>query len=122
MGLASNKDGSYTPMVAIRSNGLALDSIVGFVDAEGQPTCIVSEAHLSLLTGLANERFTTNTERIQRFRDSLLAAYAQSQSTSAEQSSDKYEDAAMRRERKRAEGLARQEAIKAERDKEQFRG
>lgn len=111
MGITPNKDGSFTPMVGIRSNGLGLDSIIGYIDQNGEPVCIVSEDHLNLLNNIATERFTTNKDRIERFRDTLLAAYNRTGSTST---APHTEDAATRRERKRAEGLARQQALKAE--------
>jgi tRNA wybutosine-synthesizing protein 3 len=110
MGLSSNKDGTITPMVAVRSNGLALDSVIGYVNTEGEAICIVSEEHLRLLNNIATERFRVNTERITRFREGLLVAYHLSKSQEGEID---FEDAATRRARKRAEGLIRQEEMRA---------
>ena len=109
-GISNNKDGSTTPMVAVRSNGLALDAVVGYLDQEGTPICFVSEEYLSLLNRIAIERFKVNAERIERFRLALLQAY----STRASEQASSFEDAATRRERKRAEGLAKQEAMRAQ--------
>jgi tRNA wybutosine-synthesizing protein 3 len=108
MGLSSNKDGSITPMVAVRSNGLALDSVIGYINAEGEVLCIVGEGHLRLLNDIAIERFRVNTERIARFREALFAMYHQSESA------NEVEDAAGRRARKKAEGLAKQEQLRAQ--------
>lgn len=117
MGLTTNKDGSTTPMVAVRSNGLALDAVVGYVDEGGTPVCIIPEEHLKLLNNIATARFKTNTERIARFRQALLKAYSTDENSTGKRADD-YEDADVRRARKKAEGLARQRAIQAEREAE----
>jgi tRNA wybutosine-synthesizing protein 3 len=111
MGLSPDKDGSITPMVAIRSNGLALDSIIGYLNEHGEAICIVPEVHLRLLIDIANERFKVNADRIERFRQAVLSAYAVPKAgfTGVE-----YEDAATRKARKRAEGLVRQQAVRAQ--------
>ncbi|KIW09351.1 uncharacterized protein PV09_00251 [Verruconis gallopava] len=104
MGFSANKDGSITPMVAVRSNGLGLDSVIGYIDENGDPVCIVSEDHLRLLTRIANDRFRVNSERISRFRKEVLDTYSAHPASAKSQR----EDAEARRARKRAEGLARQ--------------
>jgi tRNA wybutosine-synthesizing protein 3 len=113
MGLSANKDGSVTPMVAVRSNGLGLDSIIGYINRHEEPICIVSEEHLHLLNTIANKRFEVNTERIERFHQALLAAYAPVEDASIRSGGSDYEDPVGRKARKRAEGLARQEALGA---------
>ncbi|OXV11986.1 hypothetical protein Egran_00250 [Elaphomyces granulatus] len=81
-----------SPIVAVRSSGLFLESIIGYTccpdDDEDDdsiahdpvsPTaihCLVTEEYLRLLVSIANERFTTNSERIGRFRTHLLSSFA----------------------------------------------
>ncbi|KAK8166427.1 methyltransferase TYW3-domain-containing protein [Phyllosticta citrichinensis] len=106
VGLATNPDGSVTPMVAVRSIGLAFDAVVGYEDDDGKMVAVVSEPYLRSLVELANERFAANTDRIERFRSHLLKQYEKDgQPTKGKKSGGDWEDAAARRERKRAEGL-----------------
>lgn len=122
MGFHPAKDGAITPMVAIRSNGLALDSIVGYLDDQGEPRSLVSEQHLQLLTNIANERFETNTKRIQRFQESLFKLFSSPISTADPNSNAaSWEDAESRKARKRSEGLAKQVIARAEKHDEQER-
>ncbi|KAL9119987.1 MAG: hypothetical protein Q9187_003463, partial [Circinaria calcarea] len=66
-------DLSSFPMVAVRSSGLALASLVGFINEDsGAVQSIVDEGYLKILLNIANERFGANAERIQRFRTNLL--------------------------------------------------
>ena len=61
-------------MVAVRSTGMALDSIIGF-QAEStnhKITPMVSEDYIATLIGVANSRFQINEERKARFRGALL--------------------------------------------------
>jgi len=98
-----------TPMVAVRSTGLALDSIIGVADYDDQCYSIVDESYLETLISIANNKFRTNTERIHRFQDLLRATLTPSTIALKDSSSDpKWEDAKARRERKMAEGLKRQ--------------
>lgn len=107
------KNGSTTPMVAVRCNGLALDSVIGYMDEHDKAVCIVSEEHLNLLNNIATERFRVNTERIQRFRVALLKAY------SSDANDDDLEDRETRKTRKKHEGLAKQEALRAQKATEE---
>ncbi|KAK8216037.1 methyltransferase TYW3-domain-containing protein [Phyllosticta capitalensis] len=110
VGLTANADGSVTPMVAVRSIGLAFDAVVGYEDEDGKMVAVVSEPYLRSLVELANERFAVNTERIARFRSHLLEQYRQNGKQSKNKKGADWEDAAARRERKRAEGLKLQQA------------
>lgn len=91
-------DASACPVVAVRSAGLALESVIGYVErrlvpgsssgggntttnkqgtAETEtevdfPRSLVSESYLRLLLDAANARFARNEERKARFRDRLL--------------------------------------------------
>jgi tRNA wybutosine-synthesizing protein 3 len=101
-------------MVAIRSMGMSLESVIGMLDDNEEGICIVSEDYLQGLLAIANERFEENTIRIARFRNMLLAGNAnllKSEPKKNEKGED-WEDAAVRRERKRAEGLQRSEELK----------
>jgi tRNA wybutosine-synthesizing protein 3 len=101
-------------MVAVRSTGLAFDTVVGYESQGEIITSIVTEAHLKLMVDIANERFKVNTERISRFRSALLSSYALPTNSGSRGSPDEveWEDKAARRARKREEGLARQRALK----------
>lgn len=94
-------------MVAVRTAGLALASLVGVcndstVEGDDEMKCLVSEEYLEILVGMANERFLANRERIARFEQDLFDKTS---------SGESWEDGDSRRERKRREGLARREAL-----------
>jgi tRNA wybutosine-synthesizing protein 3 len=97
---------SEHPMIAVRSVGLAFDSIIGYLDASGEAVSIVDEPYLQLLHGVANDRFKTNSERINRFREALIPPNPDVKSD--------WEDASARKERKRREGLALRDRLRAE--------
>ena len=111
-----NLDDSHAfPMVAIRTAGLAFESLVGLIpnhrpvqedgaEIEEQITRIVSEAYLELLINIANERFKINAERIRRFEQDLFKR--------EEGLGQAWEDNKSRRERKRAEGLEQRQMLR----------
>ncbi|KAI6369997.1 hypothetical protein MCOR25_004339 [Pyricularia grisea] len=100
-----------TPMVAIRSMGLGLESIVGTL-AAGRLHSIVSPEYLAMLVRISNERFRQNAERIERFRLALKEEFGDKKQTGK----PGWEDAAARRERKKAEGLRRRDEVAKERE------
>jgi tRNA wybutosine-synthesizing protein 3 len=72
--LKNLEDSNSFPMVAVRTSGLALSSLIGFVkdgSAEDDVQCMVEESYLEILLKLANDRFQANTARINRFREHL---------------------------------------------------
>ncbi|MCJ1283169.1 hypothetical protein MMC26_002496 [Xylographa opegraphella] len=88
------------PMVAIRSSGIGLSSLVGYasdIDGEDDVQCMVEESYLELLLNIANDRFLENSKRVERFRNQLLQ--------SAHKRERHWEDGKVRRERLKAEGL-----------------
>ena len=108
-------------MVAIRSSGLALESIIGCVQervmAAGNASpggkhdlsdedvhSLVSDNYLELLLSIANDRFESNTQRMRRFESDLFKREATIAST--------WEDSKTRQERKRAGGLKQQEEVR----------
>ncbi|KAK3169058.1 hypothetical protein OEA41_005506 [Lepraria neglecta] len=116
-------DAKAFPMVAIRSSGLALESIVGSMrdcmedlgslsednggySNDEEVHSLVREDYLDLLIKLANERFKTNTERMRRFEEDLFRREGGSALGSP------WEDGKDRQERKRAEGLKQQEELR----------
>lgn len=119
-------DEGISPIVAVRSSGLALESVIGYCevgddDDDGEEPIIrslVSEEYLRMLMDMSNERFEVNVDRKERFRAVLLDLY---QGQKAKRSKSGWEDAEKRRERKRAEGLRRQQEAK-EREYEADRG
>ena len=113
--LESADDGP-SPIVAVRSSGLALESIIGYCDDEEateEPIIrsLVSEEYLQMLVALSNERFQTNGERKERFRTLLLELCSENHGKKGRgrEKGGNWEDAETRRERKRAEGLKKRE-------------
>ena len=107
--LGSSKSGEANPVVAVRSTGYSFDSIIGYQDNEGRNISLVDGEHLRTLVCIANERFKINLERIARFRTQLLGSYQPASISGLPDSN--WEDADVRKQRKRAEGLARQQAL-----------
>ena len=103
-------------MVAVRCQGLALDSIIGIAvppadrATSDEPECIsiVSKEHLRILVRIANERFDQNAQRIGRFHRLIVDLRERRLQTAG---GGTWEDAEARRARKRAEGLSRQEQV-----------
>jgi tRNA wybutosine-synthesizing protein 3 len=87
-GDATSLPPSSFPMVAVRSSGLALESIIGCSSDDDQPSrssegvpvtganslvqSLVTEEYLAMLVSIANERFIVNKARVSRFRTHLL--------------------------------------------------
>lgn len=111
--LGSSKMGEANPVVAIRSTGYSFDSIIGYQDENGHNVSLIDESHLRILVCIANERFKINVERIARFRAQLLGSYQPTSASMSAASRPDWEDAEVRKQRKREEGLARQRALKA---------
>lgn len=117
-----NLDDSHAfPMVAIRTAGLAFESLVGLIPNRTQDhedgaqieehiTRVVSEEYLELLVKIANERFKANADRIQRFEQDLFKR--------DKGHGQPWEDARSRQERKRAEGLQQQRLRRAQMSRE----
>ena len=121
--LKNLNDGNASPMVAVRTAGLGFESLIGFLDegmgdgeesdGSGELLSLVDERYLELLLELANERFAANEDRIERFRDGLVIA---------KKDEVAWENADVRRERKRKEGLERKRNLEAERVVEEYGG
>ncbi|KAF2659387.1 hypothetical protein K491DRAFT_675612 [Lophiostoma macrostomum CBS 122681] len=110
LSLRPSKSGDINPVVAVRSTGYSLDAIIGYQNEQGDNVALVDENYLRTLVNIANERFRINYERIARFRAELLQQYTERQTgTSTLDNNAGWEDADVRRQRKRAEGLARQQ-------------
>lgn len=104
-----------SPMVAVRCMGLSFESLIGAEETDGQRYCLVSPVYLRLLARIANERFVENEKRIARFQAALRAAFAAPLSKEA---GGEWEDAEVRRERKREEGLRRRDQLKKQQQEE----
>lgn len=111
--LGASKLGEANPVVAVRSTGYSFDSIIGYQDEAGRNVSLIDENHLRTLVCIANERFKINVERIARFRTQLLESYRPTSETTSGSSKPDWEDADARKQRKRAEGLARQQALQS---------
>lgn len=112
--LKNLEDSNAFPMVAIRTAGLAFESLIGFIpnrtpdqedgtEIEEHINRVVSEEYLELLVNISDERFKTNEERIQRFEQDLF--------NRDECRGQTWEDGKSRQERKRAEGLKQQQTL-----------
>ncbi len=101
-------------MVAVRSMGLALESVIGRLAADGEGVCVVANSYLEDLLGVCNDRFKENSKRITRFRDLLRTSIMTSAHVEAkvQKNEEAWEDAILRRQRKRAEGLKRSKELK----------
>jgi len=102
------------PMVAVRSTGFSFDAIVGYHNDAKQNMALVNEKYLRTLVNIANERFNVNHDRIKRFQASLHEQYTPKVALSLAKAD--WEDAEARKRRKREEGLARQQALRANED------
>ncbi|KAM0556860.1 hypothetical protein ACHAPJ_005532 [Fusarium lateritium] len=111
--IPSGKDAA-TPMVAIRTMGLAFESLVG-QQIDGHRQRIVSPEYLQTLVQIANERFVENKKRIERFQNAFRDAVS-APAPRRNPEGQEWEDAAARRERKRAEGLQRKAELKAKQE------
>ncbi|KAF4595387.1 tRNA wybutosine-synthesizing protein [Ophiocordyceps camponoti-floridani] len=100
-----------TPTVAIRSQGLALESLIGSQAQDGSRRRLVSTDYLETLRAIAAERFVDNASRIDRFRAAFLGAVGGPSVAAVG-----WEDAATRRKRMREEGLRRRGALAEARD------
>ncbi|KAI2620568.1 methyltransferase TYW3-domain-containing protein [Hypoxylon sp. NC1633] len=100
-----------TPMVAIRSMGLAFESLIGYRSGDGKMQCTVSPSYLRTLVRIANERFSENKKRIDRFSEAFVEATRPSGKDNIE---DGWQDAQARRERKKAEGLKRKAQLQSQ--------
>ena len=111
------------PMVAIRTAGLGLSSVIGYAsdvqDEESSHFCsLVDRGYLELLLALANERFKANSDRTKRLQDNL-ARLVKDMHGAKEQL---WEDKAVRAERKRAEGLQQQAVRQQEKSRRKETG
>lgn len=103
-------DPNSFPMVAVRTSGLALSSLIGCMqDSKNEEEIqgLVNEEYLEMLLSIANERFAQNSERVRRFSDNLFQKESEVGSV--------WEDQRARQERKRAEGLKQQQRLREER-------
>ncbi|KAF4949437.1 hypothetical protein FGADI_8889 [Fusarium gaditjirri] len=116
LNIIPNGKDAATPMVAIRTMGLAFESLIG-QQVDGHRQCIVSPEYLRTLVQIANERFIENKKRIERFqiafRDAVSAPVPRRNPEGQE-----WEDTAARKERKRAEGLRKKAELKAKQEAE----
>ncbi|KAE9380377.1 hypothetical protein N431DRAFT_362000, partial [Stipitochalara longipes BDJ] len=110
LNLISSNSEPATPMVGVRSMGLALETVIGF-ESGGQEFCIVPEYQLRNLVEVSNDRFKENTKRIERFR-SLLRETRSERPEKRSKSGGEWEDTQVRRERKKVEGLKKAQMMK----------
>lgn len=115
LNLISTTADAPTPMVAVRSQGMSLESIIGCAIGD-EEVCTVGEANVRDLVNLANERFVENTRRIERFRTLLREGLDRGGSTKRGKDGGVWEDADVRRERNKAEGLRIREEVRKKKE------
>lgn len=108
--LKNLEDPNAFPMVAVRTAGLALGSLIGHAceteTGAEEVRALVSEEYLETILKVANARFAANAKRIERFSDGLFHGHKDNELS--------WEDPQARRERKRAEGLAKKDQLRAQ--------
>lgn len=121
------------PMVGVRCLGLGFDSIIGCLHQEDDHgnhliQSLVTEEYMHTLIDIANGKFLENAKRTEDFRMKLLqrcgSAAHNEQTAVGKPLKIGWEDADTRRERKRAEGLRKKQALRdmRERDRKQSGG
>ncbi|CAK7201428.1 hypothetical protein SEUCBS139899_004132 [Sporothrix eucalyptigena] len=119
-------DNPSMPIVAVRSMGLALASVIGICQAKKASDenfdvahCISTPNSLARLVRVADERFAVNRTRVERFRVALVEAIQKEKesasgisSATSKKRNQGWEDPEARRARKKEEGLRRQAALK----------
>lgn len=101
--LKNLNDPNAFPMIAIRSAGLALSSMIGYAqvdDGNDSIRSMVEESYLQTLLELANGRFVENTKRADRFQRQLLQG--------ANKQTRQWEDGKVRAKRLKTLGLEQQ--------------
>jgi tRNA wybutosine-synthesizing protein 3 len=99
-------------MVGVRSMGLAFESVIGY-ELDGMEVCFVPDWQLKNLVEISNQRFVENTKRIERFKSLIQRVSLEEKVKPRVGDGGEWEDKDARRERKRAEGLRRAEALRA---------
>jgi tRNA wybutosine-synthesizing protein 3 len=115
-GIGSVTGTDPTPLVAIRTAGLAFDCVIGHATESGSVRLLVPPSYIRMMLVVANERFVANGERRERFRQALLRNLAVDKSESGKPHGWEPED--VRRERKRAEGLRRRDELMSQRQQQ----
>lgn len=118
LNLVSSSQGPATPMVGIRSMGLAFESVIGY-HKDGKNYCMIPNWQLESLLEMGNRRFEDNSKRITRFRAlvvELCKVMRGEQEREKKGDLGQWEDANVRRERKKREGLEKAEAMKKKAD------
>ncbi|KAJ5825255.1 hypothetical protein N7474_002393 [Penicillium riverlandense] len=124
-------DDGPSPVVAVRSAGMSLESVIGYCDNDNDNNndndsdeddhepivrSLVSEEYLAMLVAMSNERFGVNSERRERFRGALISAFSGEDANKGKKAAQ-WEDPDVRKERKRAEGLARKKFLEEQKHK-----
>ncbi|KAG0165334.1 hypothetical protein DFQ28_008935 [Apophysomyces sp. BC1034] len=100
-------------MLAIRSTH-KLDTPIAYVDPETNKIhCLVKPAYLRLLVEMSNEKFKQNMDRMKAFESMMQAEVDHTMAKTCEETKEE------RRERKKREGIARQQAMTPSEKKEQ---
>lgn len=92
--------------------GLAFESVIG-MESDGRMLFMIPDEQFRYLLEVANQRFVENSKRIERFRSLLIETGGEGKPLPKRGAqNDEWEDAAARRERKRADGIRLAESLK----------
>ena len=95
---------STPPTLAIRTNGLAFDCIIGHYNTRTQNLCqMVDEGYISMLSTIANTRFKENERRRELFSRAMYSLL---------NTGSKWEAKEMRKQRMRKEGLMKRSELR----------
>ncbi|KAI8351228.1 methyltransferase TYW3-domain-containing protein [Choanephora cucurbitarum] len=99
-------------MLAIRST-LKIDTPIGYVSKDNTFHALVDANYLMLLLTMANQKFEQNIKRMKVFEETMKAELM------AKETKASWEPMEERRQRMKAEGLAKKEALKEQRKQEE---
>ena len=98
------------PIVAIRTAGVAFESLLGFETMSCQRALLTTRHGIAAMVDIAVERSIENASRRSRFEDTLFDLLQRAEGRRAR--ADAWEDPEERRKRMRMEGLQRQQQLK----------
>ena len=110
------------PIIAVRSSGLSLESIIGYCEDDNDAFIhsFVTEEYLAMLVAIANERFAVNADRKERFWKALRDMSSPDRDQRLKNTG--WEDPEKRRQRKMAEGLLRKKQTSESRERNASNG
>ncbi|TGZ84145.1 hypothetical protein EX30DRAFT_393667 [Ascodesmis nigricans] len=104
------------PMLAIRTQSLTLDCIIGvYDDAANSIRALVDRSYVEMLMRIGNDRMAKNQKKMQRLQQEIAAVMENGDAGKGKKNPE-WEDAEVRKRRLREEGLKKQEEIRRQRE------